>query len=49
VLYQEGLKSGLAMLAGKAEIIQQDASICEKSRRTVYDALAFDFDSPEEE
>jgi hypothetical protein len=38
-----------AMLAGAPEINQTELnSSCEKSRRTVYDALAFDFDSPEE-
>jgi hypothetical protein len=38
------------MLAG-ASIFQRSelGSFCEKSNRTVYDALAFDFDSPEEE
>ena len=43
------LGSPLAMLAGKTEIFRQPGSVCEKSRRTVYEALAFDFDSPEEE
>ena len=38
-----------AMLAGAPEIIEQLELTCEKSRRTVYDALAFDFDSPEED
>ena len=39
-----------ATLAGAPEINQSELnSICEKSRRTVYDALAFDFDSPEED
>ena len=38
-----------AMLAGAPEITTTEiGSYCEKSRRTVYDALAFDFDSPEE-
>jgi hypothetical protein len=39
-----------AMLAGTPEINQTElGSSCEKSRRTVYDALALDFDSPEED
>ena len=39
-----------AMLAGAPEITTTEiGSHCEKSRRTVYDALAFDFDSPEED
>jgi hypothetical protein len=39
-----------AMLAGAPEITTTELnSSCEKSRRTVYDALAFDFDSPEED
>jgi hypothetical protein len=38
-----------AMLAGAPEINRTELnSSCEKSRRNVYDALAFDFDSPEE-
>ena len=38
------------MLAGAPEITTTEiGSHCEKSRRTVYDALAFDFDSPEED
>ena len=36
------------MLAGMPEITEHLGSSCEKSRRNVYDALAFDFDSPEE-
>jgi hypothetical protein len=38
------------MLAGAPEInVTELGSSSEKSRRTVYDALAFDFDSPEED
>jgi hypothetical protein len=41
--------SPTAVLTGEKEILKSNiGSICEKSRRTVYDALAFDFDSPEE-
>jgi hypothetical protein len=41
--------SSRTMLAGSPEITSNGTSICEKSRRNVYDALAVDFDAPEED